>query len=83
MSIDEMFSKTEDAVNHPNHYTHSEIECIDAMKACSTEEEFRGYLRLSHFKYNWRMKHKHGDPLEDAQKAQSYWNRFVEELAGG
>tara|TARA_R110000822_G_scaffold167962_3_gene308102 strand:- start:1075 stop:1332 length:258 start_codon:yes stop_codon:yes gene_type:complete len=82
MSIDELFTKSEDVVNQPSHYTQGEIECIEAMKACASEEEFRGYLRLSHFKYNWRMKHKHEKPLEDAMKAQWYWNRLLKELGG-
>lgn len=72
-----------DSVNHPSHYTFGSIECIDAMKACSSREEFLGYLRLTHFKYNWRIKHKHGDPTEDAKKAQWFWNRYVEELSNG
>ena len=71
-----------DSVNHPSHYTHSEIECIDAMKACASREEFLGYLRLSHFKYNWRLKHK-GFPVTDSEKAQWFWDRYVEELKNG
>jgi len=69
-----------DSVNHPSHYTFGKIECIDAMKAMSSREEFIGYLRLTHLKYNWRLKHKHGDPIECAEKAQWYWNRLLEEL---
>jgi hypothetical protein len=34
-------------------------------------------------KYNWRVNHKHGNPVEDAQKAQWFWNRYVEELKNG
>jgi len=70
-------------IDHPSHYCHGDIECIDAMKACSSREEFLGYLRLTHLKYNWRVNHKHGNPLEDAQKAQWFWNRYVEELSNG
>ena len=69
-----------DEVNHPSHYCFGEIECIDAMKACSSREEFLGYLRLTHMKYNWRVNHKHEDRVIDAKKAKWFWDRYVEEL---
>lgn len=71
-----------DEVNHPHHYCFGGIECIDAMKACSSREEFLGYLRLTHMKYNWRVNQKHGDPVIDAKKAQWFWDRYVQELKG-
>jgi len=54
-----------DAIN-PNHYRDN-IECIDAIRAQLTDEEWRGYLRGQIAKYNWRIGRK--DAAEqDAQK---------------
>lgn len=61
-------------VNHPPHYTRGGIECIDAIKAALTEEEFRGYLKGNALKYIWRERHKGKD--EDLAKAGWYLNRI-------
>ena len=34
----------EDLVNHPIHYNNGSIECIEAIEAMLTHEEFVGYL---------------------------------------
>jgi hypothetical protein len=47
-----------DAVNHPDHYTQGDIECIDAIRAALTAEEFRGYCKGNVLKYVWRERHK-------------------------
>lgn len=61
----------EDEINSPKHYrTDSDIECIDAIKAQLTEEEFRGYLKGNVVKYVWREKHKGG--VVSLQKAEWY-----------
>ncbi len=65
-----------DAVNNPSHYTTGGIECIDAMQAMLSREEFIGYLRGNIFKYQWRYQHKNG--IEDLKKAQWYANRLIE-----
>jgi hypothetical protein len=65
-----------DMVNEPSHYKTGKIECIDAMEAMLTPEEFIGYLRGNAFKYLWRYQHK-GKAYEDLQKAQWYLNRLV------
>jgi hypothetical protein len=59
-----------DAVNHPPHYTQGGIECIDAIKAALTPEEWRGYCKGNALKYVWRERHKGGD--ESLQKAAWY-----------
>ena len=60
------------AVNNPSHYTQDDgIECIDAIQAALTEEEWRGFLRGNCLKYLWRYRHK-GAPMEDLQKAEVY-----------
>lgn len=64
-----------DFVNNPSHYTQGEIECIDAIRAALSPEEFRGFLRGNVIKYLWRAPLKHG--REDYQKAQWYLNRLA------
>lgn len=65
-----------DVVNQPNHYANFSIECIDAMQAMLSKEEFIGYLRGNIFKYNWRYKLKNG--IEDLKKAQWYQAKLIE-----
>lgn len=65
-----------DPVNHPCHYTSGEIECIDAIKAALTSEEFTGYLKGSAFAYLWRERLKNG--TQDLQKADWYLNRLIQ-----
>lgn len=72
-----------DVVNAPEHYNSGEIECIDAMKAMLTKEEFIGYLRGNVFKYQWRYKYK-GKPIQDLRKARWYSDKLLsEELDNG
>jgi len=47
-----------DSINHPEHYTQGEIECIDAIRAALTAEEFRGYCKGNVLKYVWRERYK-------------------------
>lgn len=55
-----------DIVERPAHYQ-GDIECIDAIKAQLTEEQWVGYLRGQVAKYNWRWGKK-GKADEDARK---------------
>ena len=64
----------EDVVNHPAHYTKGGIECIDAIRAALTPEEFRGYCKGNAIKYSWRERHKGGN--EDLQKASWYLTKI-------
>ena len=64
-----------DEVNNPPHYTQGSVECIEAIQAALTEEEFRGYCKGNAMKYIWREKHKGGD--ESLQKAQWYLSRIA------
>ena len=62
--------KKMDAVN-PSHYKKGEIECIDAIKAALTPEEWRGFLKGTAIAYLWRLGHK--DAAEqDARKTLWY-----------
>jgi hypothetical protein len=71
-----------DAVHHPSHYTSGGIECIDALRASMSENEFQGYLKGNIIKYLWRYEHK-GKPLEDIQKAAWYLARLENEVKNG
>ena len=66
----------EDLVNHPSHYTDGSIECIDAIQAQLTDEEFRGYLKGNIAKYIWREKHKGG--IQSIEKGAWYLNRLIQ-----
>jgi hypothetical protein len=63
-----------DLVNAPPHYRQGGVECIDAIRAALTPEEFCGYLKGNSMKYLWREKHKGGG--QDLKKAAWYLNRI-------
>ena len=65
-----------DNVNHPGHYTRGGIECIKAIEASMTHEEFQGYCKGNVMKYIWRFREKNG--LEDLKKAQVYLGWMIE-----
>lgn len=65
-----------DMVNQPPHYTAGGVECIDAIRAALTPEEFRGFCKGNAIKYVWREKLKGGN--EDLKKAGWYLNKVVE-----
>ena len=65
-----------DAVSHPEHYqSDNGIECIDAIQAALTPEEFRGYCKGNVIKYAWRERQKGGD--ESLRKARWHINRLL------
>lgn len=68
--------EVEDSVNQPSHYTSGGIECLDAMQAMLSKDEFIGFLRGNVFKYNWRYKLKNG--IEDLKKAKFYQDKLIE-----
>lgn len=67
-----------DTVNSPAHYTSGDIECIDAIKAQMSADEFAGYLRGNVVKYMWRYRDKGG--VESLEKARWYLERLIGEL---
>jgi hypothetical protein len=74
---DQTQKKEIDVVNHPPHYTAGgSIECIEAIEAQQTLEEFRGYLKGCIAKYLWRERHKGG--IESLEKANWYLERLIE-----
>ena len=51
-------------------YLHGDIECIDAIRAALSPEEFRGFCKGNVIKYVWREKYK--GAREDLHKASDY-----------
>lgn len=56
-------------------YKHGDIECVDAIRACMSEEEFRGFCKGNVIKYLWRAEYKGGQ--EDYKKARDYLNYIL------
>jgi hypothetical protein len=63
-----------DPVNHPDHYTNGEIECLDAIKA-ALGENYKYYVQGNLLKYIWRFPLKNGK--QDLEKAQFYLNDLL------
>ena len=66
---------TNDAVQHPSHYTQGGIECIEAIKASMTADGFCDYCKGNIIKYIWRWRDKGG--VEDLRKASVYLNWLI------
>ena len=66
-----------DPVNSPKHYadTCGGIECIEAIEASMSMEEFKGFLKGNVQKYVWRYAQKNG--VEDLKKAKWYLERLI------
>lgn len=56
-------------------YAHGPIECIDAVKAALSPEEWRGFVKGNVLKYVWREAYKGGDC--DLEKALDYLGRYL------
>ena len=72
-----MTEPEKEAVNSPPHYTKGGIECIEAIRASMSDEQFKGYLKGNVMKYLWRFEHK-GKAVEDLLKSQWYLNRLMD-----
>jgi len=64
-----------DSVNRPAHYASGDIECIDAIRAQMSKEEYQGYLRGNVVKYMWRWRDKGG--VESLRKARWYLDKLI------
>lgn len=61
---------------NPSHYkSGSGIECIEAIRAALTPEEFAGYCKGNILKYIWRERMKGG--VESQRKARWYLDRLI------
>ena len=68
-----------DMVNHPQHYTQGNIECIDALKAATVGKRgIEAVCVANVVKYLWRYEEKNG--IEDVRKAKWYIERLLMEL---
>lgn len=66
-----------DDVNSPAHYQGDHgIECIQAISAQMSDEEYLGYLRGNVVKYVWRYQQKGG--RQSLEKARWYLDRLIE-----
>lgn len=63
-----------DPVNHPDHYTSGNIECLDAIKS-ALGENYQFYVQGNLIKYIWRFNHKNG--VEDLKKAKFYLDDLI------
>lgn len=63
-----------DAIN-PSHYTSGSIECIEAIEASMSADEFQGFLKGNCMKYLWRYRQKGG--LQDLLKSEWYQTRLI------
>lgn len=68
-----------ESVTKMSYYNQGSIECIEAIKAALTQEEFVGWLRGTIIKYQWRLGGKNS-AIEDSNKTLYYLNRLVKEL---
>ena len=66
-------------VDSPPHYNSTEIECIEAI-AAATSDGFEYYLQGNIMKYLWRYRYKNG--VEDLEKARWYLNKLIFEVEG-
>ena len=73
-----MVRNKSDMVNSPPHYNQHGIECIQAIRAALTDEEFKGYCKGNVLKYTWREHYK--NQIEDLKKAAWYMNRLIKSV---
>ena len=66
---------TNNAVQHPSHYTQGGIECIEAIRASMTADGFCDYCKGNIIKYIWRWRDKGG--AEDLRKASVYLDWLI------
>ena len=66
-------------VHHPDHYNQGSIECIEAIRAALTPEEFKGFCKGNVLKYIWRERQKGGkNSIDKASWYLNYLNEVVE-----
>ncbi len=70
-----------EAVNHPKHYNHGGVECIDVIAAVVGKEGVRAFCVGNMIKYLYRCDDKGGK--EDVEKAKWYVRYLAEKLKAG
>lgn len=72
----------DDRVNHPQHYTHGKVECLDAIDSATASMPGTVAVYVGNImKYLWRHHRKHNRPLEDLLKAKFYFDRLIQHYA--
>lgn len=66
-----------DKIDHPSHYAHGGVECIDALRSALTAAQFEGFLQGNVFKYVFRANFK-GHKREDLEKAHWYLTELID-----
>jgi len=67
-----------DPVNKPIHYNQGGIECINAIKASMSKEQFAAYCKGNVMKYLWRYEQKNKkNKGQDLRKAEWYLQRLI------
>lgn len=66
-----------DMVNQPPHYNNGKVECIEAIEASMSNEEFIGYLKGNALKYLWRYRYKQ-NAVADLEKSNWYLSRLTD-----
>lgn len=72
--------ETDNAVQHPTHYTRGGIECINAIRASMTVDGFCDYCKGNIIKYLWRWRDKGG--VQDLEKAKVYLDWLIDTAKG-
>lgn len=69
-----------DYINHPEHYTAGDVECIDAIESmlCGYENTAQGWLAAQIVKYVWRAPLK--GKADDLRKARVYLDRLARKM---
>ena len=64
-----------DPVNKPIHYNQGGIECISAIEASMTDDQFAAYCKGNVMKYLWRYEQKNKG--QDLRNAEWYLQRLI------
>lgn len=79
--VNEEMKPDKEMINHPVHYTHGKIECIDAIESATCDlTGVEAVCTGNIIKYVWRWKFKNG--VEDLEKASWYLNKLIKEVKG-
>lgn len=70
-------SESVDLVNHPPHYTHGGMECIDEMILIFGKKAVMNFCLCNAWKYRKRAAYK-GTPEQDMEKSDWYLNKYKE-----
>lgn len=76
---EDRISTDKEMINHPVHYTHGKIECIDAIESATCNlTGIEAVCTGNIIKYVWRWKFKNG--VEDLEKASWYLNKLIDQI---